>query len=234
MNSADAPILELRDVSCRAEEAQLQAVQLAFAPSSFSAIRGAPGSGHALLLRVLGLLVAPQTGEVRLAGNAVQSLSSEARAALRDQRLGFVFHAPFLLPTMTVVENVAMPLFRHSESQPAEAHRRTSLVLEFVGLSEVGQKLSSELSSFDQYRASLARALVNEPLALLVEDLDTTLAGSELVEFTALLRQAAARLGVAVLSTTSPTFTPLLGDRVIDMEAGSSLRDSALTAPALP
>lgn len=101
-------------------------------------------------------------------------------------------------------------------------------MLAFAGLPEPIEDRCSELRPFDQHRVSLARALVNEPVVLLLEQLDHVLAGEELRTFTALAREAAARFGVAVIATVSPAFAAEPADRVIELAGGAVRRDSEL------
>jgi len=220
--------LELRGVSCHRGAVAVRDVNLAFARGSVSLLMGAEESGHELLLRVIGLLEAPDGGEMLLAGAPVHGLREEERVALRDRRIGFVFAAPFLLPAFTPIENVAMPLFKISDAGTSEAQHRGEELLDFVGLHELVQAPCSGLGLLDQHRVSLARALVNEPALLLIEKLDAALAGEELRVFAALARQAAARFGVAVIATVSPTFAAEPAERVIEFTDGSVQRDSEL------
>lgn len=220
--------LELRGIFCSRGAMAVHDVSIAFAPGSVTLLTGAAESGHELLLRVIGLLEAPERGEILLAGAPVHGLSEDERIALRDRRLGFVFAAPFLLLAFTPIENVAMPLFKISDAGTAEAQRRGEELLDFVGLPELVQAPCSELGAFDQHRISLARALVNEPSVLLIEKLDAALAGDEVRVVAALARQAAERFGVAVIATVSPDFDAEGSDRVIEIAGGAVQRDSEL------
>jgi ABC-type lipoprotein export system ATPase subunit len=187
-------------------------------------------AGHELALRLLGLLDTPDAGKVFVADTPASELPEDSRAQFRDRHLGFVFTAPFLLPAFTAIENVAMPLFKLSEVDAAEARRRSERLLEFVGLLEVAQSPCSELTELEQHCVALARALINEPLAILVESLDGTLADEELSAFSALLRQAAQRFGISVVATVTPHFRAEPGDHVIAIADGRLQADSQLLA----
>jgi ABC-type lipoprotein export system ATPase subunit len=213
-------VLEVRNVVCQRESVTLRAEYAAFARGAFHLIVGEADSGHELLLRVLGLLEVPESGEVLVEGEPVGGLSEDARLKLRERRLGFVFTAPFLLPALSVIENVAMPLFKISDVEPPEARRRSDALLEFTGMLELAEVPCSELAPLAQHRASLARALVNEPCALLIETLDSALGGEDLRTFSALLRQAATRFDIAVIATASPSFSREPGDRIIEVANG--------------
>ena len=212
--------LEVRDIVCQRDAISLRVPHASFARGVFYLLIGEPDSGHERLLRVLGLLDAPDAGEVFIEGESVNALSEDARLKLRERRLGFVFAAPFLLPAFTVIENVAMPLFKISDVEPAEARQRSDALLEFVGLFELAEVPCVELPTLAQHRVSLARALVNEPAALLIEGLDSALGGDDLRVFAALLREAAVRFGIAVIATVSPNFVRNSGDEVIELRGG--------------
>ena len=229
LNPPPPPSLELRGITCiRNEDAPLRDITVAFEAACFHVVLGGPGSGKHVLLRLLGLLEAPDAGDVILSGISVGSLAAEAQADLRARRFGFVFAAPFLLSSFTVIENVAMPLFKVSQVTPEEARRRTEEILAFVGLGEVAEAAVDELSTDAQFRAALARGLVHEPPILLVEELDHALAGEGLRQFTDLLRRAATEFGATVVATASPTLACKLSDRVLEIEGGIIRRDSEL------
>ena len=169
---------------------------------------------------MLGLLEVPEAGEVFVEGESVRGLSEEERLKLRERRLGFVFTAPFLLPAFTVIENVAMPLFKISDVEATEARTRSDALLDFVGLLDMAEVPCAQLAPLAQHRVSLARALVNEPAALLIESLDSALADEDLRIFSSLVRQAATRFDIAVVATASPRCAREPGDRILEIADG--------------
>lgn len=199
-----------------------------FAPGRFHVLRGPAHCGKSLLLRWLGLLQPPQGGEVLVAGSATRCLSEEARAELRTQRFGFVFAAPFLLASFSVIENVAMPLFKVSQVTPEEARRRTETLLEFAGVAEAAELPVEDLSPRAQYQVAVARGLVNEPSFLIVEDLDGTLAGEELHAFMELLHRASERFGTTIIATASLGLPLLWPQRILDIADGAIANDVEL------
>jgi len=221
VNTPALNALEARGIICQSGFPALRIPHAAFARGVFHVLVGDADSGHELLLRILGLLETPDAGEVFVEGETVRGLSEDARLKLRERRLGFVFTSPFLLPAFTAIENVAMPLFKISDVEPAEARRRSDALLEFVGMLESAEVPCADLAPLDQHRVSLARALVNEPAALLIESLDAALTGDELRAFSALVRAAAVRFGVAVIATASPDFSLDPGDRVMAVAGGA-------------
>jgi ABC-type lipoprotein export system ATPase subunit len=227
LNPPAHPPLELRGITCiRNEDAPLREITLSFAAACFHVVLGEPRSGKHVLLRLLGLLESPDAGDVILSGIPVRSPTAESQADLRARRFGFVFAAPFLLSSFTVIENVAMPLFKVSQVSPEEARRRTEAILAFVGLGPFAEASVDDLSIDAQYRAALARGLVHEPPILLVEELDHTLAGDELCRFTDLLRRASGEFGVTVVATASPALACKPSDRIIEIAGGVVQRNS--------
>lgn len=229
LNTATINEVELREVSCVGAGGEaLSEISVSFARGRFHIVRGMLGEGRDLLLRVLGLLQPPEAGEVVVQGIGTRKLSEESRAALRTQRFGFVFATPFLLSSFSVIENVAMPLFKVSQVGPDEARRRTEILLGFVGLAEAAELSVDELSPAAQFRAALARGLVNEPSCLLVENLDGVLAGGDLQSFLEVLRKARAAFGTTIIASASPAISLAGGERVLDMVAGRIAGDSEL------
>jgi ABC-type lipoprotein export system ATPase subunit len=219
--------LELRGISgvCT-DGTSVSAISAAFAAGRLHLLRGAAGSGKAALFRFAGLLEEPAAGEVLIHGSTTHGLAAEVRTELRTQRMGYAFAAPFLLCSFSVIENVAMPLFKISHVGPEEARRRTEAILEFVGLGGAAETPVEELELPAQYRVAIARGLVNEPAVLMVENLDGVLADADLEEYAALLRKAAAAFGPAIIATVSEELKSGPGDRVLDLRQGAVVRDS--------
>lgn len=227
MTSPATNPLELRNVfgACT-DGAAVSGITTAFSAGRLHILRGTGDSGKTALFRFAGLLERPAEGEVLIFGEATGGLDEDARTEMRMRRIGFAFAAPFLLSSFTVIENVAMPLFKISQVDPDEARRRTQEILEFVGLAHAVEAPVGDLSMLAQYGVAIARGLVNTPVALLVEDLDGVLAGPELGDFVELLRRAATTFGAAIVATASPEMKTLAGDRVLDIAHGVIVRDS--------
>lgn len=223
MNSSIPFALALRDVSLGTA---LRGVSAGFAPGSMHLVRSVDPAAGDTLLRVLGLLDPPEAGDVLVRGRSVRSLGESERAELRSRECGYVFAAPFLLAGFSTIENVAMPLFKVSQVGPEEARSRTVAALEFVGLAGVIEAPASELPPAEQRRAALARALVHEPAAILIEHLDAAIDSLPAEDFAALLRRACLHYGVAAIASVSADFRGGDGDRVIDLAEGAIWKDS--------
>lgn len=201
-------------------------VSAGFEPNTFNVLVGETGSGKNRFLRQLGLLEMPGDGDVWVEGESTRSLDAEARATLRNRRFGFLFAQPFLLPSFSAVENIAMPLFKIAGVTSEEARPRVHTLLELVGLAKLEHIAVQNFSIFDQQRIALARALINEPDFLLAESVDAALAGDELAAFGALLRRAISECGVTLVATASTLALTPFADRVIEFAHGRIVRDS--------
>lgn len=204
----------------------MHGVSIAVEPGRFTLLSGPPGSGAGVLLRILGLLERPDSGEVWFDSRPTGALDDAARLDLRNHAFGFVFAEPFLLDSFSVAENVAMPLFKISGFDLEQARIRTGQMLDFAGLAAAADCPASELSLLDHHKLSLARALANAPRVLIAEDAGLQLPPRDLGDFAALLRAAPGLLGVSVIAT-SPAHPDLFGpDREIRIERGAVVADS--------
>ncbi len=147
----------------------LAGVDLTVAGGEFVAITGPSGSGKSSLLNLLGCLDRPSSGHYQLDGEAVATLDDERVSDLRSRKIGFVFQSFFLLPRLTVLENVLLPLRYARAADPGAAGRARQL-LERVGLSDRLGHRPNELSGGQQQRAAIARALIRKPRLLLADE----------------------------------------------------------------
>jgi ABC-type ATPase involved in cell division len=207
----------------------LREVSLAFGPATFNALAGDAGCGA--MVRLAGLREIPEAGEVLVSGQPTRALDTALRTDLRNRRFGYLFAAPYLLPAMSVVENVAVPLFKIAGVSIDEARERTDEVLEFAGLTGGGRLGVGELTAAEQARVALARALVLRPAFLIVEHADAGANPEEATRLLALLRSVPARFGATVIAALTSALTPTKDDRVVTVQDGA-VRGDSLRLPA--
>jgi ABC-type lipoprotein export system ATPase subunit len=216
MNSEPASSLELRGVACTRHGAAVEGLTFELTPRALHVLTSADGTND-LLLRLLGLLEIPDAGEVLFGRRNTTALDEPSRTELRTRSFGYVFAAPFLLPSFSVVENLAMPLFKLMETSPSEARTRAEKMLDFVGLRGREEERAGDLPAMQQHAAALARALITQPEVLIVEGLDRHLTGPELKHYRSLLRLAITRLGVTVIATASSDWKAEPEDQVLEV-----------------
>jgi len=173
--TSSPPRLELLGVSRtyapgRPEEVRaLNRIDLSIGAGSFVSVEGPSGCGKTTLLNLLGLLDVPTVGEVRWDGRPLPNRRESERAALRLERVGFIFQRFYLVPTMTARENVELPL-RAARRPAAERCERADELLREVGLTERRDAFPHELSGGEEQRVAIARSMANRPGLLLADE----------------------------------------------------------------
>ena len=162
----------------------LRGVDLEVNRGDFVSIMGASGSGKSTLMNIIGLLDEPSSGSYFLDGREVSSMTDSRRSAIRNASIGFVFQSFHLLPRLTALENVRLPLM-YRGTGGAEMNRRARAALERVGMEDRADHKPNELSGGQQQRVAIARALVGEPAIVLADEptgaLDPT-TGNDIME----------------------------------------------------
>ena len=152
------------------ETLALNKVSIEVKEGEFVAIMGPSGCGKSTLLNILGLLDNPTSGEYYLDGTSVRTMGKNARATLRNRKIGFVFQNYNLLPKTTAVENVELPLMYNSSYSAAERHKKAVESLIAVGLGDRLMHKSNQMSGGQMQRVAIARALLNDPAVILADE----------------------------------------------------------------
>jgi putative ABC transport system ATP-binding protein len=207
-------------------------VTLAIEAGSFVTIVGASGSGKSTLLNLMGALDRPTGGRVLLDARDLNELSDNERTLLRRSRIGFVFQFFNLLPTLTALENVALPA-RLARQSKKTTDQRAQELLERVGLRARGHHRPSELSGGEMQRVAIARALMMDPPILLADEPTGNLDSTTGLAILDLLR-GAVDVHRTVVLITHDSKVAQRGQRIITMEDGHLLRDEAPTHSSAP
>ncbi|HEB52841.1 MAG TPA: ABC transporter ATP-binding protein [bacterium] len=202
-------------------------VSFTLQPAEFATIMGPSGSGKSTLLHLLAGLDRPSAGQVLVAGEDLGRGDEEDRAAVRRRRIGFIFQFFHLLPDLSVVENVTLPL-RILGQSPRKHEGRVASLLDLLGVSHLRDRLPSALSGGEMQRVSIARALVTQPPLVLADEPTGNLSSKAGEEVIALLRDVRDRLGAAILLVTHNPRDAAAGDRVLFLHDGALLPHAEL------
>jgi putative ABC transport system ATP-binding protein len=215
-----------REYRMKAETVRALAdVSVAIERGEFVAVLGSSGSGKSTLLNLFGGLDRPTAGEILFDGESLAPLSSREMSRYRLRRVGMIFQSFNLIPTMTARENVSLALAFAGRSR-SERRRRSLELLDRVGLSERANHLPSELSGGEQQRVSIARAIANEPQALLADEPTGNLDSSRAAEVIGVLDEMRRRDGkTVVLVTHDHELANKFATRVIRLKDGRVIED---------
>jgi len=195
----------------------LHDISLTAAAGTVTALLGRSGCGKTTMLNLAGAMDFPSSGEVRIDGRSTQSLSESELTALRRKRVGFVFQFFQLLPTLTVLENIELPLLLAHARGSAETARDR---LRWVGLEEKAASFPYQLSGGQMQRVAIARALVHSPDLVMADEptgnLDTT-SGDQVLK---LLRESANRFGATILMATHSAEAAAIADVRVNLRDG--------------
>ncbi|MCW2962280.1 MAG: transporter related [Thermoleophilia bacterium] len=199
----------------------LRGVDLQLAPGELVAVMGPSGSGKSTLLNIAGGLDAPTSGSVRLAGTEIVGMSATALAALRRTSVGYVFQDYNLVPTLSAVENVALPLELDGVGW-RDARRQGLEALDRIGLLEVADRFPDEMSGGQRQRVAIARALVG-PRQLVLADEPTGALDTTTGEFVLTQLRDACDAGAAALLVTHEARYAAWADRIVYLQDGLEL-----------
>ncbi|MBB5202927.1 putative ABC transport system ATP-binding protein [Inhella inkyongensis] len=202
-----SPLIRLRGVSKfypspAGPVAALQDLDLDIRAGRFLAIVGASGSGKTSLLNLLGGIDRANGGELQVAGTDLQALSERELCRWRGQHIGFVFQFFQLMPTLTVLENVQLPMDLAQRLPRKERSERAHALLQRLGVADQANKWPGQLSGGQQQRVAVARALANQAPLLLADEPTGNLDSRNAASLLALLAELVAEQGVTVLMVT--------------------------------
>jgi putative ABC transport system ATP-binding protein len=203
----------------------LQGVTLTIERGSFVAIMGASGSGKSTLMNLLGCLDRPTSGRYWLDGVPVEGLDRDQLAEIRNQKIGFVFQTFNLLPRMSAVENVQLPLL-YKSGDTKDADERARCVLALVGLGGREHSLPTQLSGGQQQRIAIARALINEPEILLADEPTGQLDSHTSAEIMGIFQRLNRDHGITIVVVTHSDEVARFANRIITFRDGRIVDDS--------
>ena len=205
----------------------LAGVTIEIERGEFVAIMGQSGSGKTTMMNVIGLLDRPSSGEYHFEGLDVAALSEDQRARLRGRAFGFVFQSYNLLPRMTALEQVELPLIYQGVR---DRRRRAAEALVRVGLQDRVMHQPTELSGGEQQRVAIARSLVVDPLVVLADEPTGALDTATGHEVMSLLAELVERQGLTVVVVTHEADVAAYAHRTVRMRDGRIVEDTGVAA----
>jgi putative ABC transport system ATP-binding protein len=227
----EVPVISLRRVVKRypspaGDFLAIDGLELEVEPGRLVALVGKSGSGKSTLLNLIGGIDRPSSGSVVVDGTALEGLSEARLAVWRGSTVGFVFQFFQLLPTLTALENVLLPMDFSGSLPVRERRARAMALLERVGVAQHADKLPSSLSGGEQQRVAIARALANDPSVVLADEPTGNLDSATAHDVIVLLRSLAED-GKTVLVVTHDGELGKIADRALTLADGRLVRDSA-------
>lgn len=223
-----APLVELQQICKHYTSGQnvvkaLDCVDLTIRHGEFLAILGPSGSGKSTLMNVLGCLDKPTAGRYQLDGHPVDSLSTQQLAAIRNQKIGFVFQSFNLLEYASALDNVALPLV-YAGVKAKDRRRRATELLTRVGLADRLDHKPNQLSGGQKQRVSIARALINQPQILLADEPTGALDSKSGAEIEALFNELH-REGRTIIVVTHDNELAKRTKRIVTIRDGQVVSD---------
>ena len=193
----------------------LRDVSFTIYEGEFVTIMGSSGSGKSTLLNTLGCLDTPTRGEYYLDKTPVRSMGKNARAILRNRKIGFVFQSYNLLPKTTAVENVELPLLYNPSYSASKRRRKAIEALQAVGLGDRLNHKSNQMSGGQMQRVAIARALVNDPAVILADEATGNLDSRTSFEILVLFQRLHAQGRTIIFVTHNPEIATFSGRNIL-------------------
>lgn len=209
--------------------AALRGVSFQMEAGDFVALMGPSGCGKSTLLHLMGGMDRPTRGRVMLGGVPLDALDEEALTRLRRKKIGFVFQFFNLLPTLTVIENVALPLMLDGQSE-SRVRDRASKLLDRVGLGPRATHYPAELSGGEMQRAAVARAIIANPQLVLADEPTGNLDTDNGEQVMRLLADLNRELGITIILATHSEEAARFTKRIVRMRDGRILREPEAVA----
>jgi len=197
----------------------IDGVNLDIEEGEFVIVMGPSGSGKSTLLNLIGCLDRPTRGEVLINGTNTSNLSDRQLTELRRDTIGFIFQTYNLIPTLTALENVELPMIFKGLGKK-EREERAKKLLKDVGLEREMNRKPAELSGGQQQRVAIARALANDPKILLCDEPTGNLDSKSGEQIMEIIRRQNRELGVTVVLVTHDTSLAKFGDRIVRLRDG--------------
>lgn len=200
-------------------------LDLEFERGSFNAIIGQSGSGKSTLLNIIGALDNPTSGKVVIDGIDITQKNQKELSTIRNKTIGFIFQFHYLLPEFTAYENVLMPYWMNNMNPPKEIIDKANYLMEKMGLKEVKDKPSTNISGGQQQRTAIARSLINNPPIILADEPTGNLDSENTQTVYDLLREINREFETTFILVTHDQRVAQMADRIIELKDGKIKMD---------
>ena len=215
---------EVTKIYARAQHPSLNKVSFNVAKSEFIAIMGASGSGKTTLLNVLSTIDTPTSGNITIDGVNIKNLSDSGAADFRRDKLGFIFQEYLLLDSLTIFENIAVPLTLQ-KLPPKKIENMVRSLAEAFGIDPQLNKYPNELSGGQRQRASALRAIVKRPSILFADEPTGALDSSSATDLLNTLKESNEALNTTILMVTHDAYAASFADRILIFKDGCIIRE---------
>ena len=231
MNTNTTPLVEIREltkayVRGKQRVEVLHGINLDIPDGDFVALMGPSGSGKTTLLNLIGGLDSPSSGLLKVQNQRIDDFGSDELAAWRASTVGFIFQSYNLMPVLTALKNVELPLLL-TDMSGSERSRRAAVALELVGLSDRSKHKPNELSGGQQQRVAIARALVSDPRILICDEPTGDLDRKTADEVLTLLQQLNNDFGKTIIMVTHDPKAAEYAKRIVHLDKGTLVNEAA-------